>query len=43
MFRERNDAVGRLGESMRELERLEGERREMIAKVDQLSRDQESR
>ena len=41
--RDRNEAVGRLGESMRELERLEAERRDMINKIDDLSREQNNR
>ena len=41
--RERNDAVSKLGDGMRELERLEAERSDMISRIDLLSRDQDSR
>jgi hypothetical protein len=35
--------VSKLGEGMRELERLEGERSDMISRIELLSRDQDSR
>ena len=35
--------MARLGEGMKELERLDAERREMISKIDLLSRDQTTR
>ena len=35
--------MARLGEGMKELERLDAERREMISKIDLLSRDQTNR
>merc|ERR1712123_37277 len=38
--RERNEAVSRLNLEMKELERLERDRREMMAKIDDLSKDQ---
>ena len=41
--RERNEAVSRLGEGMKELERLEADRREMISKIDLLTRDNSQR
>ena len=41
--RERNEAVSQLGEGMRQLERLEGERNEMIARMELINRDQDTR
>merc|ERR1712106_459717 len=38
--RERNEAVSRLNLEMKELERLERDRREMMAKIDDLSKEQ---
>ena len=43
LFRERNEAVSKLGVGMKELERLETERREMMTKIDSLTRDQSQR
>lgn len=39
--RERNEAVGQLGEGMRQLERLEAERSDMLARIEVLNRDQQ--
>merc|ERR1711974_442449 len=41
--KERNEAVARLGQEMAHLERLEREKREMMARLDSLSKEQEQR
>ena len=41
--RERNDAVSKLNLEMRNLEKLEKERREMLGKIDGLSQEQQQR
>ena len=41
--RERNDAVASLNREMRNLEKLERERREMASRIDELSHEQASR
>merc|ERR550532_1198406 len=41
--KERNEAVARLGQEMAQLERLEREKREMMARLDSLSKEQEQR
>ena len=38
MAKERNDAVNQLGKELKELERLEAERRELFARIDTLER-----
>merc|ERR1719445_873591 len=41
--KERNEAVARLGQEMAQLERLEREKRDMMARLDSLSKEQEQR